>query len=75
MAEDVFKVADEDLPPVCLQLIGQCADEGGACGARLRCQEGQQHLERPLHRQGRRKNKAFRSFRGRRGEYTLVTCA
>lgn len=49
VAEDVLEVADQDLPPVGLQLIGQGVDEGGACGARLGCQVGQQRLEGPLH--------------------------
>lgn len=51
VAEDVLKVVDQNLSPICLQLDGQGPDEGGACGARLSCQVGQQHLERPLHRQ------------------------
>lgn len=48
MTEDVLEVVDQDLSPVRLQLIGQRTNEGGACGARLRCQVGQQHLEGPL---------------------------
>lgn len=50
MAEDVLEVVDEDLSPVCLQLIGQGTDEGGASRARLGRQVGQEHLKGPLHR-------------------------
>lgn len=49
MAEDVFEVVDQDLSPVCLQLIGQGTDKGGASRARLGRQVGQEHLEGPLH--------------------------
>lgn len=49
MAEDVLEVVDQDLSPVCLQLIGQSTDEGGASRARLSRQVGQEHLEGPLH--------------------------
>lgn len=49
MAEDVLEVVDQDLSPVCLQLIGQGTDEGGASRARLGRQVGQEHLEGPLH--------------------------
>lgn len=48
MAEDVFEVVDENLPPVRLQLNSESTNEGGACGAGLRCQVRQKHLERPL---------------------------
>lgn len=48
MAEDVLEVVDQDLSPVCLQLIGQGTDEGGASRARLGRQVGQEHLEGPL---------------------------
>lgn len=51
MAEDVLEVVDQDLSPVCLQLIGQGTDESGASRARLGCQVGQEHLERPLYTQ------------------------
>lgn len=51
MAEDVLEVVDQDLSPVCLQLIGQGADEGGASGARLGSQVWQEHLQGPLHKQ------------------------
>lgn len=49
VAEDVLKVVDQDLSPICLQLSGKSTDEGGACRARLSCQVGQQHLEGLLH--------------------------
>lgn len=49
MAEDVLEVVDQDLSSVCLQLIGQGTDKGGASRARLRCQVRQEHLEGPLH--------------------------
>ncbi len=45
MAEDVLEVVDQDLSPVCLQLIGQGTDEGGASRACLGCQVRQEHLE------------------------------
>lgn len=48
VAEDVLEVVDEYLPPVCLQLIGQSTDEGGASRASLGCQVGEKHLEGPL---------------------------
>lgn len=48
MAEDVLEVVDQYLSPVCLQLIGQGTDEGGASGARFGSQVGQEHLEGPL---------------------------
>ena len=48
MAEDVLEVVDQDLSPVCLQLIGQGTDEGGASRARFGRQVGQEHLEGPL---------------------------
>lgn len=48
MAKDVFKVVDENLPPVRLQLDCESTNEGGACGAGLSCQVRQKHLERPL---------------------------
>lgn len=51
MAEDVLEVVDQDLSPVCLQLIGQGTDESGASRARLGCQVRQEHLERPLYTQ------------------------
>lgn len=44
MAEDVLEVVDQDLPPVCLQLISKGADERRASGASLGCQVGQEHL-------------------------------
>lgn len=49
MAEDVFEIVDQDLPPVCLQLISQGADERRASRASLGCQVGQEHLESPLY--------------------------
>lgn len=49
MAEDVLEVVDQDLSSVCLQLIGQSTDKGGASRARLGCQIRQEHLEGPLH--------------------------
>ncbi len=49
MAEDVFEVVDQDLSPVCLQLIGQGTDKGGASRTCLGRQVGQEHLEGPLH--------------------------
>lgn len=51
MAEDVLEVVNQDLSPVCLQLIGQGTDEGGASGARLGRQVGQEHLQGPLYKQ------------------------
>lgn len=49
MTEDVFEVVDQDLPPVCLQLISQGADKCRANRASLGCQVGQEHLESPLY--------------------------
>lgn len=51
MAEDVLEVVNQDLSPVCLQLIGQGTDEGGASGACLGRQVGQEHLQGPLYKQ------------------------
>lgn len=48
MAEYVLKVIDQNLSPVCFQLISQSTNEGGTCRACLCCQVGQQHLEGPL---------------------------
>lgn len=56
MTEDVFKVVDQNLSPVGLQLISQCSDEGGARRAGLCCQVWQQHLEGFLSKQGIEEN-------------------
>lgn len=49
MAEDVLEVVDQDLPPICLELISQGADERRAGRTSLGCQVGQEHLESPLY--------------------------
>lgn len=55
MAEYVLEVVDQDLSPICLQLIGQSPNESRASSTRLSCQVGQKHLEGPLSAQVCRK--------------------
>lgn len=55
VAEDVLEVVDQYLPPICLQLIGQSADKGGASGAGFGCQVGEEHLQGFLQTQNKHK--------------------